>query len=156
MEEDLDMNKNRILNLAIPTDADEPATKQYADSHFLYRNGSHLVTGDLDMNNNRISNLPTPTAGNQPATKAYTDTHFLNVDGKTFMQCNLDMNSNRIFRLPLPNGPQQPEQRFTPTSVISTLMEILKWVEILIWIIKKTIHLLHLTPDTDAAKKKNA
>lgn len=37
MKDNLDMDKHRILNLAIPTGADEPATKQYADAHFLFQ-----------------------------------------------------------------------------------------------------------------------
>ena len=51
----------RILNLPIPSDGDKPATKHYADINFMFRNGSHPVTGDVNMNNNRIQNLPIPT-----------------------------------------------------------------------------------------------
>lgn len=51
----------RILNLKSPSDADEPATKQYADSRFFFRNGSHPMTGNVNMNNNKIKNLPDPT-----------------------------------------------------------------------------------------------
>ena len=36
----------RILNLKSLSDADEPATKQYADIRFFFRNGSHPMTGD--------------------------------------------------------------------------------------------------------------
>ena len=34
-------DRYRIQNLKSPLDADGPATKQYADSHFLDRDGSH-------------------------------------------------------------------------------------------------------------------
>ena len=37
----------RILNLKHPNDADEPATKQYADSNFLNRDGSRTMIGNL-------------------------------------------------------------------------------------------------------------
>ena len=76
MKDNLDMDKHRILNLAIPTGAAEPATKQYADAHFFFRDGSHPMTGDLNMNNNRINNLPSPSAGNRPATNSYTENSF--------------------------------------------------------------------------------
>ena len=48
VDSDIDMkDRYRILNLKAPSDADEPATKQYADSHFFYRNGSHPMTGNV-------------------------------------------------------------------------------------------------------------
>ena len=62
-------DRYRILNLKSPLDADEPATKQYADIRFFYRDGSHPMTGDVNMNNNKIKNLPTPTDNTNPATK---------------------------------------------------------------------------------------
>lgn len=37
----------RILNLPIPSDGDEPATKQYADINFMFRN-SHPMTRDVN------------------------------------------------------------------------------------------------------------
>ena len=62
-------DRYRILNLKSPLDADEPATKQYADIRFFYRDGSHPMTGDVNMNNNKIKNLPTSTDNTNPATK---------------------------------------------------------------------------------------
>ena len=53
----------RILNLKSPSDGDQPATKQYADINFFFRNGSHPMTGDVNTNNNNIKNLPTPNSG---------------------------------------------------------------------------------------------
>ena len=63
----------RILNLKSPVDADEPATKQYADSTFLDRNGSYTMIGNLSMNNNKIIKLGAPTANDDAATKKYVD-----------------------------------------------------------------------------------
>ena len=74
-------DRYRILNLKSPHDADEPATKQYADSTFLDRDGSHAMVGNLDMNNNRIYNLPLPTGNNQPTTLGFTDLKYLHLDG---------------------------------------------------------------------------
>ena len=55
VDSDIDMkDKYRIQNLKAPTDADEPATKQYADIRFFYRVGSHPMTGNVNVNNNRI------------------------------------------------------------------------------------------------------
>ena len=82
-DSNIDMKDSyRILNLKAPSDADEPATKQYADSHFFYRNGSHPMTGNVNMNNNKIENLPTPTVNGDAATKKYVDNS--KVDGVSF------------------------------------------------------------------------
>ena len=48
VDSNIDMKDQfRILNLKHPVDADEPATKQYADSKFLDRNGSQTMIGNL-------------------------------------------------------------------------------------------------------------
>ena len=57
VDADIDMKNYHIKNLKTPVDADDAATKQYADIRFLYRNGSHPMTGNLDMNNKKITNL---------------------------------------------------------------------------------------------------
>ena len=62
----------RILNLKHPVDADEPATKQYADSKFLDRNDSRTMIGNLSMNN-KIIKVGTPTANDDVANKKYVD-----------------------------------------------------------------------------------
>ena len=46
-------NTYRILNLKSPSDGDQPATKQYADINFFFRNGSHPMTGNVKMNNHK-------------------------------------------------------------------------------------------------------
>ena len=90
VDSDIDMNhRYRIQNLKAPIDADEPATKQYADIRFFYRDGSHPMTGNVDMNNNRILNLPTPTGGKQPTPLAFTDLKYLHVAGTNKMTNNL-------------------------------------------------------------------
>ena len=60
------MKQYKIQNLKTPTDVNDAATKQYADSNFLYRNGSQPMTGNLDMNNNEINNIPAPQGPKQP------------------------------------------------------------------------------------------
>ena len=77
IDSNIDMKERyRILNLPTPSDADEPATKQYADIRFFFRDGGHPMTGDVNMNNHKRKNLPTPTAGDQPSAKSYTDNNF--------------------------------------------------------------------------------
>ena len=104
----------RILNLKSPLDANEPATKQYADTRFLNKDGSHAMTGDLDMGNNKIKNLIKPTEDSDAATKLYVDESkvdgsvFLKLDGTRKMTGSLDMNNNPIGNLPLPSGDKQP------------------------------------------------
>ena len=103
---DIDMKDTyRIQNLKSPLDADEPATKQYADSHFLDRDGSHAMVGNLDMNSNRILNLPLPTGNNQPTTMAFTDLKYLHLDGTVPMGQNLNMNNKNINHLRPPTNP---------------------------------------------------
>ena len=74
VDSNIDMKDQfRILNLKHPVDADEPATKQYADSKFLDRNGSRTMIGNLSMNNNKIIKIGTPTDNEDAANKKYVD-----------------------------------------------------------------------------------
>ena len=115
IDSNIDMkNTYRILNLKAPTDADEPVTKNYAESNFFYRDGSQPMTGDIDMNNKKIENLPIPTVNGDAATKKYVDDNkvdgsaFLKLDGTRVMTGDLNMNNKRIYNIPNPNGPKQP------------------------------------------------
>ena len=75
VDSDIDMkDKYRILNIKSPSDADEPATKQYSDSHFLEKDGSHAMTGDLNMGNHKVENVIAPTNDSDASTKNYVDT----------------------------------------------------------------------------------
>ena len=106
VDSDIDMkDRYRILNLKSPLDADEPATKQYADSTFLDRNGSHAIVGNLDMNNKRILNLPAPTGPKQPTPLAFTDFKYLHVAGTNKMTNNLNMDNKSIIHLKPPTDP---------------------------------------------------
>ena len=104
----------RILNLKVPSDADEPATKNYTDNNFFRKNGTSPMTGNINMNNNKIEGLKKPTGNNDAATKKYVDDSkvdgsvFLKLDGTRLMTGNLNMNNNRIFNIPTPNGNNQP------------------------------------------------
>ena len=97
----------RILNLKAPSDADEPATKQYADSHFFFRDGSHPMTGDVNINNNRIHNLPQPNKGDQPVNLTFASNRYVHLDGSRSMHANLDMSENTLTNLKaIPQNPK--------------------------------------------------
>ena len=118
IDSDIDMKVSfRILNLKDPSDAHEPATKNYTDSNFVYRDGRQPMTGDIDMNNKKIENLPIPTVNGDAATKKYVDDNkvdgsvLLKIDGSKPMTGDLNMNNNRIYNIPTPNGDKQPTPR---------------------------------------------
>ena len=108
----------RIQNLKVPIDADEPATKQYADIRFFYRDGSHPMTGNVNMNNNQINNLPLPTGNSQPTTKGFTDLAYLARNGTTPMLNNLNMDNKSIINLrPPKNDPDAATKKYVDDSI---------------------------------------
>ena len=92
-------DRYRILNLKQPSDADEPATKQYADSKFLDRNGSKTMIGNLDLNNNKIVNVGLATANKDAVNIAYLKSNIIYRDGTNPMTNNLRMNNFGITGL---------------------------------------------------------
>ena len=115
VDSNIDMKDTyRILNLKSPSDADEPVTKNYAESNFFQIDGSQQMTGDVNMNNKKIKNLSSPTANSDAATKKYVDDSkvdgsvFLKLDGTRQMTGDLNMNNNQIFNIPNPTGSKQP------------------------------------------------
>ena len=122
VDSNIDMkDRYRILNLKSPLDADEPATKQYADSTFLDRDGSHAMVGNLNMNNNRIYNLPLPTRNNQPTTLGFTDLKYLHHDGTVPMRQNLNMNNKNINHLrPPTNDADAATKKYVDDSIPDT------------------------------------
>ena len=144
----------RILNLKAPIDADEPATKQYADIRFLYRDGSHPMTGDLNMNNKKIVGLPNPTDDKQPVTRGYGNVSYLKLDGSKKMTGNLDMNNKQINNLPLPTGNNQPTPLGFSDLKYLHVAGTNKMTNNLNMDNKSIIHLRPPTSDTDATTKK--
>ena len=122
IDSNIDMkNRYRILNLKSPLDVVEPATKQYADSTFLDRDGSHPMTGNIDMNNNRIYNLPLPTGNNQPTTLGFTDLKYLHLDGTVPIGQNLNMNNKNINHLrPPSNNADATTKKYVDDSIPDT------------------------------------
>ncbi|CAH3173196.1 unnamed protein product, partial [Porites lobata] len=157
VDSNIDMKDQfRILNLKHPDDADEPATKQYADSKFLDRNGSRTMIGNLSMNNNKIIKVGTPTANDDVATKKYVDDKSSGslTDGSYPMKGNLNMDNKQILNLPAPTGPKQPtplaftDLKYVARDGSSTMTNNLNMDN------KKIINLRTPTSDTDATTKK--
>ena len=61
MTGNLDMNNNRIYNVAQPNSDNQPATKIWSKNKFLDKSRG-VMARRLNMVNNKIINLPTPTA----------------------------------------------------------------------------------------------
>ena len=57
MQDNLDMNNNRMYNLAQPNGNNQPAPQKYTDTNFLFLNGDSAMAGPLNMSNNRITNV---------------------------------------------------------------------------------------------------
>ena len=161
VDSNIDMRDTfRILNLKSPSDADEPVTKNYAESNFFYRDGSQPMTGDKNMNNKKIENLSSPTVNGDAANKKYVDDSkvdgsvFVKLDGTRVMTGNLNMNKNRIFNIPNPTGPQQPTPLAYGDLAYLKVDGSNKMTNNLNMENKKIIKLLTPTDDTDAATKK--
>ena len=115
VDSNIDMkDRFRIVNLKHPSDADEPATKQYADSMFLDRNGDRGMIANLVMNNHKIVQLGAPSSNTDAATKKY-------VDDSVVKPRNISMgNQFRITNLKTPVDPHEPP---TKSYVDNTFLE---------------------------------
>ena len=114
-------DRYRILNLKSPSDADEPATKQYADSTFLDRGGNRGMLVDLVMNNKKVVQVATPTTGTDAANKAYVDAQARTTLTTATTSRNIDMqNRYRITNLKTPVDPHEPP---TKSYVDNTFLE---------------------------------
>ena len=106
----IDMNNNRILNVPMPNDNNQPTTLIYANSNYLRINGSIPMFGDLNMNQKKIKNLKPPTNDSDAANKKYVDDNtgapdlsdYLEKDGTTTMTGNLNLGGNKIKNLGVP------------------------------------------------------
>ena len=75
MTGNLDMNNNRIYNLAQPKGNDQPATKIWSENKFLDKS-SGVLAGPHNMSNNKITHLANPTDNRDAINKSYVDTNF--------------------------------------------------------------------------------
>ena len=156
VDSNIDMkDRYRILNLKSPSDADEPATKQYADSTFLDRGGNRGMLVDLVMNNKKIVQLATPTTNTDAATKAYVDAQARTTLTTATTSRNIDMqNRYRITNLQTPVDPHEPP---TKSYVDNTFLErdgSYAMTGNLNMGNKKIVNLAKPTANTDATTKK--
>ena len=120
VDSNIDMkDRFRILNLKHPNDADEPATKQYADSNFLNRDGSRTMIGNLSMNNNKIIKVAKPTVNDDVANKKYVDDKPTSTS-KLTIDSNIDMkNTYRITNLSTPlDGKEPPTKEYVDNTFL--------------------------------------
>ena len=83
MTGNLDMNNNRIYNVAQPTGNDQPATKIWSENKFFDKS-SGVMAGSLNMSNNKITHLAKPTDDKDGVNKKYIDDNYLKLSGGTF------------------------------------------------------------------------
>ena len=107
MSGQINMNKNRIINLPAPTGKFQPTPLVYTDFAYLKVDGSNSMTNNLNMNNKKIINLITPTNNSDAASKKYVDdalsgqnySSFLKKDGSGTMTSDLNVGGNKIINL---------------------------------------------------------
>ena len=122
IDSNIDMkDRFRILNLKSPLDADEPATKQWADSTFLDRGGNRGMITNLVLNNHKIVQLGAPTTNTDAATKKYVD----DVGASTLSSANSPRNINMQNRYRITNllSPLDAHEPPTKSYVDNTFLE---------------------------------
>ena len=82
MTGNLDMNSNRIYNVAQPDGDNQPATKIWSENKFLDKS-SGVMAGPLNMSNNKITNLAKPADDKDGVNKKYIDDNYLKLSGST-------------------------------------------------------------------------
>jgi len=100
MSANLNLNSNKIINLATPTLATDASTKGYVDTvagGYLKLDGTNAMTANLNAGTNRVINVVDPTGAQDAATKAYADLKVAKA-GDT-MSGNLAMGANKITGL---------------------------------------------------------
>jgi hypothetical protein len=101
MSADLNLNKQRVINLRAPTAADDAVTRRYADDSYLKRDGSSAVAGVVDMSDNRLMNLGDPLGVQDAVNLRHLD-RFLKVDGSLVMAGALNMGRHVITNVGQP------------------------------------------------------
>lgn len=99
----LNMNEQRVENMANPVNEQDSVNKRYLESQlvdYVKRNGTEPMTFNLDMANYRITNTGDPQGKKDAANKRYVD-RFLQLTGGP-MQGVLNMNNFNVTNLPLP------------------------------------------------------
>ena len=82
MTGNLDMNSNRIYNVAQPDGDNQPATKVWSENKFLDKS-SGVMAGPLNMSNNKITHLANPTEDEDAVSRSYGDGRYVKKSGDT-------------------------------------------------------------------------
>ena len=80
MTGNLDMNNNRIYNVAQPNGDNQPATKVLSENKFLDK-FSGVMAGSLNMSNNKITHLATATANGDAVSRVNCDGRYVKKGG---------------------------------------------------------------------------
>lgn len=101
----LDLLRNKIVNVGTPTDQDDAANKAYVDDNFVADSGG-TMSGTLDMGENRIISVAAPQSTKDAANKDYVDTttanpNYVAVTGDD-MTGDLRMGGKRVRGLDAP------------------------------------------------------
>ena len=104
MEDDIDMNNHKLVNLLDPTNENDSVNKKYVDSELaklpqhqqlngvLFLDGSKAMTGDLNMDDHKIINLKDPENDNDAVNKTYFENNLPNEEIVYFDKLNLYKN----------------------------------------------------------------
>ena len=97
MTGNLDMNSNRIYNVAQPDGDNQPATKIWSESKFLDKT-SGVMAGPLNMSNNEITHLANPTDDKDALSRVFSDGRYVKKSGDT-MTGDLALGDNYVTGL---------------------------------------------------------
>ena len=107
--DDVNLNSNKIKNVAIPTNNEDGANKKYVDDEIaklphsdngtLKLDGSRAMTGNLDMGHHTITGIKSSAADNAALTVGGAKATYLPLSGNRAIQGNLDMSGYSIKNL---------------------------------------------------------
>ena len=102
--EGLNLNNNKIINLADPDQANEAVNKGYLDrkvanvdlTTYLKRDGSQSMTGNLQMGDHIITGIRSSSQDNAALTVGGAKSIYLPLNGSRGMESSLNMGNNTI------------------------------------------------------------
>jgi len=147
---DINLNNQKITNLANPVASADAANKTYVDNHTwtasqvtdldthvkaIPLNEFATPSADVSLNSHKITSLAEPTLSTDAATKNYVDSHAINPTSYSLDQfavpvANISMNGKRLYSLPTPTSlTDATNKSYVDTLVDTTKTDIETWVE---------------------------
>ena len=108
MTGNVDMDGNRIYNVAQPNGDNQPATNIWSENKFLDKS-SGVMVGSLNMSNNKITQLAKQINNKDGVNKKYTDDNYLKLSGGT-------MSGNIILNITMPLSQKQALSQATESA----------------------------------------